>query len=252
MLAQNFALMVSTADPRALPPIISVPRIDVYGCHVGKENDSSLIPCTNDGTFVFCCKNNSLCHCPTGVSTFRVNPDMGVSLAGPSPNPSSIESSATRASSARPSTTVSTGTTGILPESTTQVQTTPFSPSALPNPQPSNHNVAIRAGVGVPLGLIPLAAFVFLLIRDRRNKRLIRGLQQNSNDLTGEGNGIEEPKSNGPEQLEVQGFDEPEWKGKGSAWIGAHIRHGTLAIELVKSCLYLDMMMSLLIRSKGG
>ena len=42
-------------------------------------------------------------------------------------------------------------------------------------------------------------------------------MQQNSNDLMVNGDGIEEPRSNDLDELKVEGCDEPEWKGKGSS-----------------------------------
>ncbi|CAF9922787.1 MAG: hypothetical protein HETSPECPRED_005150 [Heterodermia speciosa] len=158
-----------------------------------KGTEAALTKCATDGTFEFCCKNDETCDCTTGIGTFRLSNDSAV--ASPS------------------------GTAGLSPSTTTSLPstspTTSSSPTSSAAPKSSNsHNIAIGAGIGIPLGLIALSVIGFLLYRDRRNKQLIREMRHNNGGLTGMGNGIEEPNGNGIEKNPVY-IDESESKGRG-------------------------------------
>ena len=213
---------------------------------------------STDGNPNFCCSDDDLCDCNTGVGTFAFELDQGESIAAvastsfysyytiatesesstvlittgsitTSTSASVTESLATSAFSSTITTSLITSSTtsssesGSIVAGTAPTSAIPTSSLVLKDKKDNNHSVAIGAGLGVPLGILALAVIAFLLRRDRRNRKLIREMRNGNSERIAGGNGIEEPNSNGIEKPNQNAIKAPEVQDfDDPEWKGRH------------------------------
>ncbi|OCK75199.1 hypothetical protein K432DRAFT_386335 [Lepidopterella palustris CBS 459.81] len=135
------------------------------------DGHADVTQCLNTTSLEYCCGfNNDCCNGVGGVLAVGVAAPTGGSFFAVSMPGRSSTSTAFPTGSATTSTT-----SNSLPTTSSYALSTRAAPSATTCPTPSNssqcHEVAIGAGVGVPLGLAFIIAFGLFLLEHWRRKR---------------------------------------------------------------------------------
>lgn len=159
----------------------------------------------------YCCgtpiSNGTDVICPNGKDDFSL--DDAVMLPGRA-GLANVTSLDAPASSSSPSALPSSTSTSTSPSSTS---------SSLPTGHSSSHDVAIGAGVGVPLGVLALGAVIWALWERRRANRLRKTIASTPGMVTLPPGFVRTPsgmrsKNSGPTELETSSLGPVELAAK--------------------------------------